>query len=165
MAIAVRPDGKLSFKTHIKPTNLGQYIAADSYHSQATLANWPKAELLRYAKNSTEWEDVLPPALRLHRCLQNRMYAAELNQMLQFAWQMWQKRRQLLQPAGERQSHRSTVLVLPFHRCWQRLGVRDLLRRLDSELEAAGVDRRPLQLAFSNPFPHLFVRVRNLHKT
>lgn len=165
LAIAVRPDGKLSFRTHIKPTNLGQYIAADSYHSQATLANWPKAELLRYAKNSTEWEDVLPPVLRLHRCLQNRMYAAELNQMLQFAWQMWQKRRQLLQPAGKRQSHRSTVLVLPFHRCWQRLGVRDLLRRLDSELEAAGVDRRPLQLAFSNPFPHLFVRVRNLHKT
>ncbi|CAJ1363276.1 unnamed protein product [Effrenium voratum] len=164
LAISVLPTGRLAFRTHIKPTNLGQYIAADSYHSRATLDNWPVAELRRYAKNSSRWQDAEVPVRRLHECLAKRLYSVSLREMLGRTWRLWQQRAELLQPTPGALGHKRTALVLPFHRCWRRLGVQELLKRLEGELSEAGVRVRPLMIAYSNPFPHLYVKVRNLHR-
>ena len=165
LIIQVTPCGRLTFATHIKPTNLGHYIAADSYHSHATLANWATAELRRYARNSTFWADAIAPVSRLHSCLAGRLYDSNLEKMLAVTYQWWRQRETLLHPAAPSAGHKYTALVLPFHKCWQKVGVFGLLRWLERELDAAGIRKHPFRLAFSNPYPHLYVKVRNLHRT
>ena len=54
---------------------------------------------------------------------------------------------------------------LPFHKCWQQIGVISLLRWLERELDEAGVRRHAFRLAFANPYPHLYVKVRNMRRT
>ena len=152
LAISVLPTGRLAFRTHIKPTNLGQYIAADSYHSRATLDNWPVAELRRYAKNSSRWQDAEVPVRRLHECLAKRLYSVSLREMLGRTWRLWQQRAELLQPTPGTLGHKRTALVLPFHRCWRKLGVQELLKRLEGELSEAGVRVRPLMICILQPF-------------
>ncbi|CAJ1352737.1 unnamed protein product, partial [Effrenium voratum] len=123
LEISVLPTGRLAFRTHIKPTNLGQYIAADSYHAKDTLDNWPVAELcqeqLQVAGRGSPW---------LHECLAKRLYSVSLREMMGRAWTLWQRRAELLQPPAPRLAgHKRAALVLPFHRCWRHLGVQGLL--------------------------------------
>lgn len=162
--IRVTTSGSLAFSTHIKPTNLGQYIAADSYHSHATLRSWPKAELQRYARNSTAWESAIPPVRRLHLCLTQRGYEVELDGMINFTLGMWHKRLALMQPKARRTQPSFTALVLPFHKCWQKLGIAGMLKILEAQLSQAHIRMLPLKHVYSNPFPHLFIKVRNIHR-
>ena len=152
------------FATHIKPTNLGHYIASDSYHSSSTLTNWATAELQRYARNFTCWHEAIAPVERLFNCLEGRLYQKSLQDMVAMTWQKWRQRQLLLHPA-QHVRKRYTALVLPFHRCWQRMGVFGLLHWLEHELDEAKIRKHPFRLAFANPYPHLYVKVRNLHRT
>ncbi|CAE7213687.1 pldh-t [Symbiodinium sp. CCMP2592] len=164
LLIRVTPSGRLMFSTHIKPTNLGHYITADSYHSKCTLGTWTTAELQRYARNSTCWRDAVGPVERLHSRLVGRLYNRSLQDMIAVTWQKWLQRDSLLRSAQPAR-HRYTALVLPYHRCWQRIGVWGLLRWLEHELEEANIRHHPFRMAFANPYPHLYVKVRNLHRT
>ena len=164
LLIRVAPSGRLMFATHIKPTNLGHYIAGDSYHSSSTLTNWATAELQRYARNSTCWHEAIAPVERLFNCLEGRLYQKSLQDMVAMTWQKWRQRQLLLHPA-QHVRKRYTALVLPFHRCWQRMGVFGLLHWLEYELDEAKIRKHPFRLTFANPYPHLYVKVRNLHRT
>ena len=100
------------FATHIKPTNLGHYIASDSYHSSSTLTNWATAELQRYARNSTCWHEAIAPVERLFNCLEGRLYQKSLQDMVAMTWQKWRQRQLLLHPAQHVRKRYTTLYYL-----------------------------------------------------
>ena len=82
--------------------------------------------------------------------------------MIAVTWQKWRQKDSLHRPA-QPACRRDTALVLPFHKCWQQVGVCGLRHWLEHELKEARIRHHPFRIAYSTPCPDLYVKVRNLH--
>ena len=58
-----------------------------------------------------------------------------------------------MQPKARRTQPSFTALVLPFHKCWQKLGIAGMLKNLEAQLSQAHIRMMPLKHVYSNPFP------------
>lgn len=167
--ISIGSGGRLVFSTHIKPTNLGWYLAADSYHSPTVLANWPRCELRRYARNSTHVEATLAPTLRLADCLRRRLYDSQEKALVHQVRELWSRRHELLHgpTQGRLRHHRSLLLVVPYHKCWGALRLRERLKEIEGTIAAHAppdvVTPMSVSVGFANAESHLYVKVRRLH--
>jgi hypothetical protein len=158
------PNNTIHTRTHIKATNSGLYLFAQSFHPRRVLLQWHKGELLRYVRGCNHFADVIPLVCRLHECLNRRGYSLSLEDMVQHARALHFRRTQLLEPVGRRAGQqRLCPLVLPYHRFWEVIGVPSILRRARDSLQRCFPDFQHVRmpLAYSNRRRHLHVYVRN----
>jgi hypothetical protein len=149
---------KLAFSTHIKDTNSGLYLIANSYHPRGVVENWYKGELVRYARNSTLWSDMLPLVSRLQTCLRRRGYSVNSDSMAESAKHLHARRMKLLTQKKNR-AISLCPFVIPFHRMWTKLGIGSGLIHIKSVLQKIDPQIK-VPVAFSNRARHLHIIVR-----
>lgn len=122
------PGNKILIRPYAKPLNRYLYIPYSSCHTKHTLKGFIKAELIRFARNSSQESDFIQTRKSLYRHLRERGYPREFLQKA-FATTAY-KNREVYLATGNRRKDKLNVLILPFGPFTRKLRIQTRLHRL-----------------------------------